>query len=1122
MSRILFGFTVVCCFYCKQGIAQDATEANRVRLLIAGGLLGKLDGFCELPDYEGSSRKPFDFRDLATRNLSEKEASESCPPGTTPLGGLYGLQEQIQLQKATDGYVLLTGNNFPKDFDITMGARSRSFWRRFASLGADVVALGQDDFLRAVFPARLEGSVKDQRFSVGVRDFLSDPQRRFLASNAGVRTSRKAMNKVWDKGYELMVSADESVAWTTGNLKIALPCICDRIVRLKVTENGNPLPDLVSMAKKGTVSINNQLQLRPGAKYTIEVIDGKLTVQFTFEVDKSLTPWNEQPDSLRGAPVAWLSRQGRPPILVAAMTDPSVTVNLDPSQWSDKDGDGAVSLVFYPPVDAAKSIFSRVGDKGPLPVLLSDFSDALTAQVVSSSSKWRVVSFSGDSHILGCEDGEKGCNRGRGFDYQSGGYAIVDQSGQRARVWARPEWTGETLLEVSGQVLGQQQWNDVRAANFLVAGYRRNREGRVASKESDTSDAFRSGLRFASLMPGSTKRIWWQTRSDMAAVIMDAMRNSLKTDLAMADQRNIDPEVIEELRLKAEAGLMSTIGPDELLEILWRHDAYTVVKITGKDLAAALVKLAKLQADDDGGSICVRGLGGQQFEEGCTIPQALKPDQLEVNGRYFNADEFYSVALSQGTARAADLTYSRKKAVNVFDEVLDYVIKLTPEELERISPEKTEKNDTKYSPKPGQTGTEHDESEQEQTVAALALPFIGQSPTVGSQAAPAGQANASGASAPSALNWPNLLVTKWQGLIYIPPAAIELGGQNFSVPDRQGKPDVSGFAAIPQVGEKAQHTFKFNLVGELHVVPLDLPFVSLDLFSRVNLNRLDTYPNSASGFTQFSYTPDQWTNGAAIRSKVVTDTLTKISAPLGRRLIPAAKRQAIRLQPFVGYFDDTSVFHYAATYARTADKAVFQQSDAKPNYAYLGLGVEVSPITLGKYITLKGTKLEQDWGMNYVAPKGVQIAGSFFSMDDVRRCGVQNLIDGKQGCPAAQDGPGEVRYRYVTQRQSRQQIATSVEFARGADPRKMTLTVDIKATRWGTAPGGFTALDPVRTAEFVVKSSFPLGAGISFGPYYRYLTVNAYGSDGNFISKRYGFTLTVPLTAKTGHGRFFF
>jgi len=159
----------------------------------------------------------------------------------------------------------------------------------------------------------------------------------------------------------------------------------------------------------------------------------------------------------------------------------------------------------------------------------------------------------------------------------------------------------------------------------------------------------------------------------------------------------------------------------------------------------------------------------------------------------------------------------------------------------------------------------------------------------------------------------------------------------------------------------------------------------------------------------------------------------------------------------------------------------------------------------------------------YAAPKGVLISGKFYDMDAIRRCGVQALLDGGTGCEKApMDGPQEVRYQYATQRQSRQQLVTSLVYTFGPDNKKESFTLDIKANHWGAARDGYTPLDPVRTAEFTFKSSFPIGAGITFGPYFRYLTVNAFKSDGNFISRRYGFTLTIPLTGKTGNGRFFF
>src|SRR5205823_2413593 len=114
---------------------------------------------------------------------------------------------------------------------------------------------------------------------------------------------------------------------------------------------------------------------------------------------------------------------------------------------------------------------------------------------------------------------------------------------------------------------------------------------------------------------------------------------------------------------------------------------------------------------------------------------------------------------------------------------------------------------------------------------------------------------------------------------------------------RNGDADVSGFAAIPQVGEKAQHTRKFNMIGELHVVPIDLETISLDFVSRVNLNQLVTYPTAPNTFTTYGYTPDQWTVGAALRSKVATDAVTRALNVALRRL-PANQRPSLRFQPF--------------------------------------------------------------------------------------------------------------------------------------------------------------------------------------------------------------------------------
>ena len=1077
MTRTPVALVLFCCLANAQ--TAPTAPAPPTEVVIGGGLLGKLDGFCE----------------VVSPSIPDK--SGSCPGGRTPLGGLYALRQEVEKALKKGSYALLTGANLPKNFNAN-DWESDPFMKEFRSVGSDVTALGQDDFLRAVFPAKLgtEKTKPPSRFNSHVQAFLEKNEFRFLASNAAVRTNQSGLNTTWVKGYELMIAADQSIPWTTTRLTFAVPVNHPDIASWILEGDGEPRRKESADVRKGSATIS--VNIKPKASYTLKIEHGDQSIVFKFKVDEALTPWYCESPALNGLPVACISHPPAAPLQVVSLIDPAVLDVLDPSRWKDRDDGGAISLVLYPPADTAKFLMSRVKAPGVIPVLLSDLDDALAAQVASCSAAWRIVSFGGDSHMLGCDSGEAGCAKGRLSDYRSGAFAVLNNS----RAWARPEWIAETLVEFTistgawGKIEGH--WRYVPGGRFTSASTASRQKVQIQSKAFAPPPPLGQ---FQTPAPGT--RIWWSNREDMAAVLMDAMRNSLHTDLAMADQRTIDPEVLSELTAMAYASPpLKVIGPRELLEILWRHDPYTVIKITGKDLVAALGKLAKLPPDEDSGGVCVRGLGGPQFQQPCSLPGAVKTVLLQINGRYLNSDEYYTVALPQSLARGAGLAYTRNHMVNVFHTVLDYLMTLDPNKI----PAKDRESDTlnKLTQSPPSPGV--------QPAASAFLPT------------PDPPAPASVNNQPRPLNWPNLLDKKLQAFIFMPPAAVELAEQSFHVPNRNNQPDTSGFAAIPLVGEKAQHTFKLNLNGEFHVVPIDLQPVSLDVFTRVNLNRLETFPNTSAGFPQFAYTPDQWTNGAALRSKFVTDHWTRVMDAIGRRLLPKERRPALRFQPFIGYFDDTSVYHYAATYSRKADSAIFQESDAKPNYAYFGMGLEISPIAIGKYFSLNNTRLEQDFGMNYAAPKGVFISGRFYGMDAIRRCGVQNLLDGGvKGCDQAPtDGLREVRYQYATQRQSRRQFLTSLVLAFGPDNKKETFTLDIKATQWAEAPGGYTPLDPVRTAEFTFKSAFPVGAGIAFGPYFRYLTVNAFGSDGNFKSWRYGFMLNVPLTGKAGHGRFFF
>src|SRR5262249_55689180 len=510
MTRCAAFLLVVCSFAYGQN--------PPAHILIGGGLLGKLDGFCEVVD------KP--------------SASTACPSDRTPLGGLYGFQQKIQELRKPESYVIITGNNLPKDFNARVAYGDGTFLGWIRSVKADVTALGQDDLLRAVFPAKItvKGSRQKNppsRFTDEVQEFIHSPNPRFLASNAAIRTNRTGMHKTWVHGYELMIAADNSIPWTTNKLNFSIPDAHRQTVTAKLETRGEPVfagkcIDLIGGS--GSVPV----KLRPGLTYTLTILDLPQTVQFTFQADEALTPW-ENSGSLAGLPIASLAHEKAAPIMVASVIDPAVLDVLDPGTWRSKNGEDARSLVLYPPTDVTKYLLAAAGKTTATPVLLTDLGDALAAQVASSSASWRLISFSPESHLLGCETGPKGCGKGRASGYNSGTLAVLDSGSPRSRIWTRPEWIGETLIEVSA-VPGSQGWSISSVTSHEVAGGRSPADSKNALQIGKNS--YPPPPEFRLMFNRSRKAnvpIWWRDRHDVAVVVMDAMRKKLTTDLVIAD-----------------------------------------------------------------------------------------------------------------------------------------------------------------------------------------------------------------------------------------------------------------------------------------------------------------------------------------------------------------------------------------------------------------------------------------------------------------------------------------------------------------------------------------------------------------------------------------------------------
>ena len=148
-------------------------------------------------------------------------------------------------------------------------------------------------------------------------------------------------------------------------------------------------------------------------------------------------------------------------------------------------------------------------------------------------------------------------------------------------------------------------------------------------------------------------------------------------------------------------------------------------------------------------------------------------------------------------------------------------------------------------------------------------------------------------------------------------------------------------------------------------------------------------------------------------------------------------------------------------------------------------------MAIGRYVTVKKPLYEFDHGVSTAVPLNRMINGHTYTIDQVRRCGIQALLDSDgANCPKAYDSSvvpdTKIRYSYGRQRLSRHQLSSNFELSSGAGTSKRTITLGIKGFPWRTGSGDRSPLDPVYTSEFTIITAFPVSKGITIGPYLRY------------------------------------
>jgi hypothetical protein len=1071
-------------------------KSTPVRISVAGALLGHQEAFCERQD---PNAQPL--------------PRGACPEHRTPLGGIDGLAAMLKPERERGAFILLTGNNFPKDINPS---GDFYLWDQLAKLNADVIALGQEDLLRAALPVALQASVAKpsaapgfdpswlNRLEPGTRNY------KFLGTNLSVRHHKTGLNKVSNGGFQLGVSADQSVPWTTSKLSIECP-IRDVTSSFSVgIKDGTAITKEPSpcTSQGGFPSAAIKVTLKPNTRYCVTKM-GQAGCWFEFTTDLVPTPWDNKDSStaMQNLPVAIVSKGGAR-LMVMALLDPAIKSKLGAERWFFGKTTGAeqYELIIASPVDTVRTIFTLAGDesKPSLPVLMSSMDDAATLKVLAASSRWGAVAYYPGSGMLGCSVGQ--CDKVTD-DYADFGRSAVLNQGDRddhkiAQAWVRPDWQGESLLTVTGETDSDKSFayfhgDSVKVERQAVPGTLRRRES--SGEESIYEPKGKDGS---------------EVSQSILAALLEAIRKARHTEVVIGSLGMVDRDVVSELFEEGTQPDKNSLAltPRDLMDILWRHDAYVTVPMKGSDLLDLVQKLAVAEVDE-GSEYCAAGIEtavhgarvpgtataadkaqSKRRDQPvfCKLPGNIAATEVRVNGRYLDAAMEYSVAMPQSIAQGQKLAGPiSHTATDAVEALVQYLAFTSPNRKETKT---SSAGATKtFLPEPSQQVPPKEE------------------PT-------------------SAKLLDGMLSQRWLGMFYIPPPSIEIGGTKYDVHDGV---DASRFSSIPLAGEQVNHTYKFAVAGEVHLIPVDFYALSLDLESKVNVNRVDTFNDANPQLSQRSLSPDDWLNGASLRSRAITNILTDKLASLSRKL----NHEAVRIEPYVGFFNESSVFHVHRTFTTTrkaAPTALDQtpqtlfvtEDDRKPNFTFLEASVAFGQMSPWSAVRFKNTSYRFDWGTNHTALSGVDIGGLPFSIADVRNCGLQAILDLKNGCRGQYDLTGlpnrsRIDFTYVNRRENRQQLLTTLELSRSPSS-KNKLTVDFAGKLWMLKHSESTLLEPLWSTEFNIKYTMQLPYGISAGPYLRYYRVKAFGEPGAFSSERYGFTVSIPVYSKLGISRFLY
>jgi hypothetical protein len=678
--------------------------ADDHRIVFTGGFLGQIDGFNELP---ATARR-------ANSNTpgTEKQSTASIP--RTPAGGVLGVESWLVKNRKPGDLLLIGGNNFPTHFEERKSDCSPAvpvpvpfdtsdlFWQHLVELKADAIALAREDFLRVVHP---DPQSKSQSASLKTFvDWLNKDGAcgmHFLASNVLLKKKLKVPNSVETVGASLDLPVETSVD-LSDELSVKFEKVRNRAnlssytFCLEGTASGMPehavlwpgakpepcgaKPSRGESAKVGTASSKVTLKmtapLRPGYKYTLTIWTPTepTPVQIgPFVTHDTLGPRSD----LSGTPTRIVGKDDSFRLIVLGMVDPDVKKLFPDKYWQYTDDAGnTVTLDFVSASDAAdwwrRTITDTVDNCGAgvhnscVFTLLSDLTDAQNLELFDNHPELRITSLHPDSLLLG-----RVALATNNFSGDLGYYAISNsQDPAFTDLWVRPEWIGETVIDVDvkfkpanwPELTPTAKHEDIEGVALMSVAAPMTINYILDNKTVATSP------RYPYPNPAT-----WTDRVKFAEYVADTVRTSGHSELGIIPLEWIDADMVSLIRdcttspLQSCQGLLSAGLSTLILErVIYRQERIVKTTMSGSDLSKLLKSISDDTQGDNG--YCVVGIE----PSGCQLKYKASDDnQRRVNGRLVIDDAYYSVAVSEGFAAAHKLV----QAVKRYDPVIEAVNK---------------------------------------------------------------------------------------------------------------------------------------------------------------------------------------------------------------------------------------------------------------------------------------------------------------------------------------------------------------------------------------------------------------------------------------------------------------